>query len=104
MIAQRRRDGVIAIGRRRRWPLVCHGIAAGLLVLLPLALSLALLLPPLAFAAPPLTLAFGTWILLRTLDRSELQSAEGIDRPSNVIPLPPSSRGRRVRSSTQPHR
>jgi hypothetical protein len=103
MNAERRRDGVMTIGRRRRWPLVCHGIAAGLLVLLPLALSLALLLPPLAFAAPPLTLGFGTWILLRTLDASELQSEEAIDPSSNVIPLP-TSRGRRARSWTQPHR
>lgn len=98
---RRRRDGVVAICRVARWPRVCLVLAGGAAVLLPLVLSIAVVLPPVLLAVPPLALGLGLWLLLRRLDRDEpprMRPAEGMRR---VIPL---AHARSRRGATSPTR
>ena len=83
---RRRPDGLLEIPRARRrarWVLPAVG---SILVILPLALSLVVLLPPVVLAIPPMTLGLGLWILMRSLD-SEPRSAGPAGGPCRVVPL-----------------
>ncbi len=86
-VPRRRRDGVVAICRVARWPRVCLALAGGVAVLLPLALSIAVVLPPVLLAAPPLALGLGLWLLLRRLDRGEPRRMRPVEGTRRVIRL-----------------
>lgn len=74
------------IRRSTRWRWLAAAVA-GALVLLPLALSLAVALPPIAFALPPMALAVALWVLLRRLDRREPPAPPQPERSTRVVPL-----------------
>jgi hypothetical protein len=83
---RRRPDGLVEIprARRARWVLPAVG---GILVILPLALSLVVLLPPVVLAIPPMTLGLGLWILMRSLDSPEPRSSAPAGGSCRVVPL-----------------
>lgn len=84
---RRRPDGLLEIPRARRrarWVLPAVG---SILVILPLALSLVVLLPPVVLAIPPMTLGLGLWILMRSLDSGEPRSATPAGGSCRVVPL-----------------
>ncbi len=66
-VLRRRRDGVLEIGPPSRLRLVLYGLA-GLFVSLPFLLSLFVLMPPVVFALPVMTLWVAVWMVLRRLD------------------------------------
>lgn len=99
-ILRRRPDGLVEISRVRRGRLARWGLAVvgGLLVVLPLALSLVVLLPPVVFAIPPMTLGLALWILMRSLDSAEPRGAAPLPGQGRVVPL------RAPRSDSWPRR
>ncbi len=74
-----RSDGVVRIRRVGRWRWVWLTLG-GLAVVLPLALSLAFVLPPVILAIPPMVLWVAIWMVFRHLDD-----------PSPAHPTSPSS-------------
>ncbi len=85
-VLQRRRDGTYVIRRVGTWRWVWLALGAACVVL-PLALSLVVLVPPIVLALPPLTLGLGTWILVRNLDSAEPRPVAPRGGPARVIPL-----------------
>lgn len=65
-----RSDGVVRIHRVGRWRWAWLALG-GLCVVLPLALSLAFLLPPLILAIPPMAMWVAIWVVFRHLDDPE---------------------------------
>src|SRR5574337_477365 len=102
MVIRYRRDGVIAIRHAHwrpwphrggwGWPMVWA--AGGILVLLPLLLSVAVALPPFVFSVPPLSLGVGVWLFLRRLDRGQEPPPPPVIRLRG--PLPSSLAGGRA--------
>jgi hypothetical protein len=86
VVVRRRRDGVLAISRRRRARWALHALAA-LLVVGPLVLSIVALLPPVLLAIPPMTLWVVVWVIFRGLDRPERPHATSPPGPGSVVPL-----------------
>jgi len=66
-VVRRRRDGVLEIAPPRRVRWVLYGLA-GLFVSVPLVLAMFVLLPPVVFAVPVMTLWVAVWVVFRRLD------------------------------------
>jgi hypothetical protein len=84
-----RHNGIPRIHRARRWRWAAALALVGTFMLLPLALSLVVALPPLLFAVPPLAAGLGVWWLFHELTAEERRAASSADRPCTVITLRP---------------
>ncbi len=97
-----RRDGVVRIGRASPWKWVW--IAAGTLIVIgPLALSLAVVLPPIVFALPPMALWVAIWAIFRRLDAPQPPQQPPPPRGTRVVlriqPRPVAAADRTCRSA-----
>ncbi len=66
-VPRMRSGGVVRLRRAGRWRWAWLTLG-GLAVILPFALSLAVLLPPVILAVPPVALWVALWMLFRRLD------------------------------------